>query len=418
MRLWLSIASGFRRVAEAVIGRYLAVLDAFATAGARVGALLSRRVRLRSGRAQWNPLRWDAWYWGRRDPELRRGMTFSTLMHVLIIASFMLPALFGGGNRVEEYFLPSGGGSDSMGDGGPRRQVKMIVKVRKKQPKYILSKYSPIKFSVPRMDEWSKEAIDRSLAEATADQYQAGTEGSGSGTGPGSGKLGYGKGKGAGFGTGRLSGLIRFLRIQYDGGDWDNNLSEGADVNMLLEFRSRSGMKVSKEAETRTLRELANFRMYASPPLVYITGQRDLLVSSREVEVLRQYLIDRHGMILADNCGSPQWGRRFREVMHQVLPHIQPAYVPLDDTIFQRPYPLEALPYASPHDPPMQAMGWNVDGRWVALYHPGDIGDAWKSGHSGISQGVVESAYQFGVNVIYYAHLRYAMWIEATKGTQ
>ena len=33
--------------------------------------------------------------------------------------------------------------------------------------------------------------------------------------------VGYGEGTGAGFGGGKKGGKIRFIRLQYDGGDWD-----------------------------------------------------------------------------------------------------------------------------------------------------------------------------------------------------
>ena len=55
------------------------------------------------------------------------------------------------------------------------------------------------------------------------------------------------------------------------------------------------------------------------------------------------------------------------------------------------------------------------DGRLVAYYHPGDIGDAWADGHSGVPREVWESCYQLGVNIIFYAHAEYNKWLEATK---
>ena len=45
--------------------------------------------------------------------------------------------------------------------------------------------------------------------------------------------------------------------------------------------------------------------------------------------------------------------------------------------------------------------------RWVVFYHPGDINDAWKDGHSGAAPQVADQAYKLGVNVIYYAFNQY-----------
>jgi len=41
------------------------------------------------------------------------------------------------------------------------------------------------------------------------------------------------------------------------------------------------------------------------------------------------------------------------------------------------------------------------------FYHPGDINDAWKSGHSGLRPGLARQAHALGVNIIWYAFTRY-----------
>jgi hypothetical protein len=52
-------------------------------------------------------------------------------------------------------------------------------------------------------------------------------------------------------------------------------------------------------------------------------------------------------------------------------------------------------------------MGIKHQGRWVVFYHPGDINDAWKTGHSGMDPELVKGAYEMGVNIVYYAFTRY-----------
>ena len=47
------------------------------------------------------------------------------------------------------------------------------------------------------------------------------------------------------------------------------------------------------------------------------------------------------------------------------------------------------------------------DGRWLVYYHPGDVNDAWKDGHSGASAEVADQAYKLGVNVMFYAFNQY-----------
>ena len=49
----------------------------------------------------------------------------------------------------------------------------------------------------------------------------------------------------------------------------------------------------------------------------------------------------------------------------------------------------------------------------MVYYHPGDVKDAWKDGHSGASEQVADQAYKLGVNVIYYAFNQYyRRWYE------
>ena len=87
--------------------------------------------------------------------------------------------------------------------------------------------------------------------------------------------------------------------------------------------------------------------------------------------------------------------------------------MPLDDVIHRIPYQIPFLPYVAPHGG-KDAWGWKVDGRWVCYYHPGDIGDAWSDGHSGVPPEIYEYCYQLGTNVIFYAHVEYNKWLRCT----
>ncbi len=118
----------------------------------------------------------------------------------------------------------------------------------------------------------------------------------------------------------------------------------------------------------------------AAPPFVYMTGQKDISVSKQEVRILRDYLMEKHGMIFGDNGGSSHFHNQFFQMMRQVLPSVEPVRVALDDPIHMRPYRIPFLPYVAPHGG-RDAWGWKVDGRWVCYYHPGDIGDAWSDEH-------------------------------------
>jgi len=72
------------------------------------------------------------------------------------------------------------------------------------------------------------------------------------------------------------------------------------------------------------------------------------------------------------------------------------------------------MPYAFPNGAPplwhhggMDALGIKHKGRWVVFYHPGDINDAWKAGHSGLRPELAKGAFQMGVNIVYYSFTHY-----------
>ncbi len=163
-----------------------------------------------------------------------------------------------------------------------------------------------------------------------------------------------------------------------------------------------------------TVSQLNNFPIGKSPPVVYMTGQQNISLSNSEVKTLREYLIEKHGMLFGDNGGSRHFHNQFVAMMNRVLPDVRPVPIPLDDVIHRIPYQIPFLPYVAPHGG-KEALGWYQDGRWVAYYHPGDIGDAWADGHAGVKADIWEACYQLGTNVIFYGHSEYSKWLEARK---
>jgi antitoxin component YwqK of YwqJK toxin-antitoxin module len=221
--------------------------------------------------------------------------------------------------------------------------------------------------------------------------------------------VGYGKGKESGFPGGANPGTVRFIRLEYTGGDWDQDFGIGGDQNLLMEYHRRTGHKVAKMTESRRIMQLKNFPVGKGPPMVYMTGQRNITVTKNEDEVLREYLIDKGGMIFADNGGSLHWHGQFFNLMKRLLPMVRSVKIPLEHEIHQVPYRIPFLPLVAPHGG-KDAYGWVVDNRLVAYYHPGDVGDAWADGHAGVSQKISELCYQLGTNVNFYAHAKYYKW--------
>lgn len=342
-------------------------------------------VESRPDRRIWNPLDLSAWYYGRSSRKLRQ--SFSTLLGYafVFLLCFLVVSHFRG---CSIYESPAGGGEVA--------KLTQIVKIQKvERRKYVINPFSSVIFHPPPINE-----VKLQLLEVTEHLYQ----------------IGSGQGDAAGFSKGTARGKVRFIRLKYDGGDWDQDMARGSDLNLLTEYGVRTGHPVSDRPEPLEISRLASFPDRKSPPLAYMTGQRGMQIGAREIQVLRHYLLEQHGMLFGDNGGSPAWGDQFIGMMRKILPRVEPIALYLDHPIHRAPYPLPKLPYVARHGR-TDALGWVVDGRLVAYYHPGDIGDAWADGHSGVPREIWESCYQLGVNVLFYAHAEYDRWLNRTKET-
>lgn len=338
-------------------------------------SLIERRV--------WDPRSLVAWYFGKKNRKLRQSV-FTLVSYTLLfgIVFLFLTRLTG----CSVYEAPIGGGEEMQ-----LRQIVKIQKVIKK--KFVINPYSSVLFNPPPIDD-----VKLDVLEVTEHLY----------------KIGQGKGGGSGYSAGTPRGKVRFIRLKYDGGDWEQDMDRGSDLNLLTEYGVRLGQPVSDRPEPMEISRLKTFPARKSPPMVYMTGQQNINISDGDIKILRTYLIEHHGMLFGDNGGSSGWEGQFVSMMQRVLPQVEPISVYLDHPIHSIPYKLPRLPIVAPHGR-SNALGWVVDGRLVVYYHPGDIGDAWADGHSGVPHEIWESCYQLGVNVIYYAHAEYNKWLEATK---
>lgn len=334
----------------------------------------------------WNPLDPFAWYYGRSSRKLNQSLTVLLSYTILFFLAVMLLNQTRGCQEV--YELPAGGGQV--------KQLAQTVRIQKViRKKFVVNPYSGIKFEVPPIDE-----VKLQLNEITEHAYT----------------VGYGEGAGAGFAGGTSKGKVRLIRLEYAGGDWDLNFGVGADLNMLVEYGVRTQQKIADQTESRTIMDLKAFPAGKAPPVMFLTGQKSISVTTGEIKVLQQYLNDKHGMIFASNGGSGQFHQQFLALMNQVAPDVRPVPVPLDDAIHTIPYRLAAVPIVAPHGG-RESLGWYKDGRWICYYHPGDISDAWCDDHAGVAAEVWEACYQLGVNVLFYAHAEHSKWMSAKQPT-
>lgn len=334
------------------------------------------------------------------DPSFRKSMWSSVGLHVLVI--LLVPWLLSMRGCVEDYLVQKGSGTPDVG--APPPLVK-IVKAKKKKKKYMLNPNSAISFHIPDLDE---SMVGKQVEEMTQNTYRADpTRVMGSmGTG-GGGKLGAGGGKTGGWPDGSENAKFRFIRLEYNGPGWDDGMDavSRADRNFLDEFRKLTGFKTAEASESHPISSLRKYKKGFAPPFVYMTGHGAMNVSAGDMKILREYLLD-GGMLFAD-CGSPQWDRNFRGFIQAVFPGEPLRAIADDDPIFQIPF---VFPNGAPplwHHGGMRAMGIKNRGRWVVFYHPGDINDAWKTGHSGMDSELTKGAMEMGVNIVYYSFTHY-----------
>ncbi len=253
----------------------------------------------------------------------------------------------------------------------------------------------PLSFAFPGLDREMKEVEEESLHAYVADRM-------GSAEG---GKMGVG-GKGQGGWPDRMPNhVIRFIRLEYSGSAWNDGMDmrTRADLNFLEEFRKQTGFKIARKGESHPINHLSKYPKGYAPPFVYMTGSGGIKTSAEERLALRAYLLG-GGMLFAD-CGGPGWD--FRAFIQSVLPEYSLIDIADDDPIYRQPH---IFPNGAPslwHHDGYRALGMRHGNRLMVFYHPGDLNDAWKTGRSGLSADQAESAFNMGINVLYYAFTRY-----------
>lgn len=326
---------------------------------------------------------------GGEEPVYRANLVRSVLLHFFVL--LLLPWLLQLGGCVRDYEVPHGSGDPVVA------LVQMVQPKKKKKQRLVLNPNSAIYFHVPDLED--SEILEQ-VVEATEQTYQADPNAA-------FGRMGAGGGKAGGWPDGMADGVVRFIRLEYSGERWDDGMDsrDNAEMNFLREFHRLTGFNVADTPESHPVRLLRKYSPGKAPPFVYMTGSGSINIPPGDVSVLRDY-IEEGGMLFAD-AGSPAWDRNFRNFARALFPNDPLRVIAADDPLFQYPY---AFPNGAPplwHHGGMQAMGIKRGGRWVVFYHPGDMKDAWKTGHSGLSPELAVGAFQMGTNIIYYSFTNY-----------
>lgn len=376
--LWLQGVSFWSAIA--VVG-LLGILSLMLTAVTRLydkrdaaqpHALLGDRI-VEDIRAHGNDTRWrTSTYW-------------AVVLHLFVLC---LPFIMRGGCGWQRAVpVPYGSGVQQV-------EVVQIQQEEQKERRWLLSEDSPFIFDRIEIDD---SEVFKEVDKQTENIYVA--------QALQHGKLGEGGGTRGGWPHG-MPGKVRFIRLQYSGGDWDMTMGRGADHNFLLKFRELTGFDVEGNTESVTVPQLRRFPKAKGPPFVYMTGGGNIQMSDHDVRTLRWYCLEEGGMIFADNGGG-SFDRNFRQLMRRVFPDKTFVDIANDDPIYRHPY---SFPSGAPplwHHSGRRALGIRHQGRWIVFYHQGDMKDAWRTGHSGASEAVAMQAYKMGVNVVNYAFTRY-----------
>ena len=324
---------------------------------------------------------------GGTDPRFRSSTYWSAALHLSIL--IVIPLALRGCGMEAAYGVPKGSGNPVV----QMVKIKRIKKPKKKK-KFVLNLDSPIIFYRPEIDE---SDIMKQVEKETLDTYMASAL---------KGKLGKGgPGKG-GWPNGMENAKVRFIRLEYRGGDWDQDMGVGADYNLLIQFHKLTSFKIADNTEHLAIPRLRRFPRHRGPPFVFITGSGNISVTRKEVMTLRWYCMEEGGMVFADNGGGT-FNSSFRSLMRRAFPELEWVDIASDDILFSQPY---VFPGGAPplwHHSGNRAMGLKYNGRWICFYHQGDLNDAWKTGHSGASEGHAMQAYRLGVNIINYAFNQY-----------
>jgi hypothetical protein len=203
---------------------------------------------------------------------------------------------------------------------------------------------------------------------------------------------------------------------------WETDFPQ-ADRNFALRF----GQLTAAQPYPHALQtDLTDPRLFTYP-FLYLCDVGWMVVSTEEIERLRQYLL-RGGFLWADDFwGDAEW-QNFEQVMTQVLPEVRWTTIPDDHSILRTLFPLGSLPQVpaksfadlglTHDDPSGHRYPWGSmtpanfrgyfddDGRLLAVAtHNTDIGDGWEREAYGERFFRLYSmdSYATGINIVLHA---------------
>jgi hypothetical protein len=188
-------------------------------------------------------------------------------------------------------------------------------------------------------------------------------------------------------------------QLKYNGGgDWYANPS--SLPNLLHEISLRTNIDAASEPKTISILDDIFFEY----PYIYITGHGEIKFSAKEIERLRNYLLNGGFLHADDNYGLDEF---FRREIKKVFPDKELVEVPFSHAIYHSFYDFPAGPpkIHEHHGGPPHGYGIFHNNRLIVFYsYNTDLGDGWESPEVHHDPPEVrEEAFKMGINIVYYA---------------
>ncbi|MEM8865700.1 MAG: DUF4159 domain-containing protein [Planctomycetota bacterium] len=211
-------------------------------------------------------------------------------------------------------------------------------------------------------------------------------------------------------------GVIQIAKLSHGGGCDD----APAALANLARTASRGEAKIQLKAVPGlvSIGDPAFFRHHLS----FMHGRHDFRLTAAERGRLRQYLVERDGLLLADSiCASPEFTRAFRrELLASIGGGLRLEQIPANDPLFTTAYGGFDLRKVTLRDPqpananqPLAARvrqvapqleGVKIDGRWRVIFSPFDLSCALERHEAVECRGYSrEDAARIGLNVLLYS---------------
>jgi hypothetical protein len=195
---------------------------------------------------------------------------------------------------------------------------------------------------------------------------------------------------------------VKIGLLKYNGGgDWYANPT--SLPNLIAFCNKELGTEINPEPDVvdASSAEIINY------PFIHLTGHGNIVFSSTEVDILRNYLNGGGFLHIDDNYGMDKFARR---EIKKLFPNQELVEIPFNHPIYHQKYNFTTgVPKIHEHDgKPAQAFGIFINGRLALLYtYETDLGDGWEDieVHKD-PQEVRLKALQMGANIIQYIFMK------------